>query len=256
MTKSFGRTLRDLRREQGIGLRMAAEELGLSASYLSRIEHGKEPPPRPEMIGRMATLLGGGESLFMLAKTTEPAIVAFLARTPSARSFLRTTIAAGWTDDEFRQLSSQVEKRLTQSSQARMLKRRDNSMQIQSNWPTIWSKFRNNLANEQKCPRHPEFPHVRSMVQGVINDVLSVDAGGIRVRSHRTNKIDPIPEKSFRNWWEHLVEHGSASLVPGGPNNPDPWRSRIVGAIMSAALPEEIEVESSNSIILKDPDIK
>ena len=254
MRKSFGSTLRNLRRQQGLGLRMAAEELGVSAAYLSRIEQGKEPPPRPEVIGRMATLLGGGDALFILAEVAEPHITEFLAKTPSARNFLRSVISAGWTDEDFLRLTSYIERTLSLASNDTKSKapgRRDKPMQLASTWFTVWTKFLSNLANERKCPQHPKFPHVRSMVQGVINDVLEIGNAGIRVRSHRTNNADFIPQERFRTWWEHLVQHGSASLVPGGVNNPHPWRSRIVGAIMATALPEEIEVENSNAILLK-----
>lgn len=240
--------------EQGLGLRMAAEELGLSPAYLSRIEQDKEPPPRPEMIERMATLLGGGDALFMLAEVAEPHITEFLAKNPSARGFLRSAISSGWSDVDFKRLGSQVERsmsRMANPTKSKLSARRDKSMQSASSWPTIWNKFLGNLANERRCPRHPEFPHVKSMVQGVINDVMKIDITGILVRSHRTNNADFIPQGRFKAWWEHLVQHGSASLVPGGVNNPDPWRSRIVGAIMSTALPEEIEAENSNTIVLK-----
>ena len=92
MAKSFGKTLRKLRREQRIGLRMAAEELGVSAAYLSRIEHDKESPPRPQVIRKMVTLLGGGDALFTLAETTDPDKRGFFVRThpPEIWSALRS----------------------------------------------------------------------------------------------------------------------------------------------------------------------
>jgi predicted transcriptional regulator len=48
--KNFGETIRDLRVAQDFGLRETASKVGISPAYLSRIERGKERPPRPEVI--------------------------------------------------------------------------------------------------------------------------------------------------------------------------------------------------------------
>ena len=37
----------------------STERLGISPAYLSRVERGKERPPRPELMKRMAALLSG-----------------------------------------------------------------------------------------------------------------------------------------------------------------------------------------------------
>ncbi len=42
-----------------MGLRTAAERLGISPAYLSRIERGKERPPKPEVIKRIIAVLAG-----------------------------------------------------------------------------------------------------------------------------------------------------------------------------------------------------
>ena len=52
----------------------STERLGISPAYLSRVERGKERPPRPELMKRMAALLGGSpDLLFRLAESTDPA---------------------------------------------------------------------------------------------------------------------------------------------------------------------------------------
>ena len=52
----------------------STERLGISPAYLSRVERGKERPPRPELVKRMAALLGGSpDLLFRLAESTDPA---------------------------------------------------------------------------------------------------------------------------------------------------------------------------------------
>ena len=48
--KPFGETIREMRMAQEMGLRRAAERLGISPAYLSRVERGKERPPRPDLV--------------------------------------------------------------------------------------------------------------------------------------------------------------------------------------------------------------
>jgi transcriptional regulator with XRE-family HTH domain len=63
----FGEHLRALREAKGLGLREAAEKLGVSATYVSRIETGKEPTPTEERIRGMAELYGVDFDALMLA---------------------------------------------------------------------------------------------------------------------------------------------------------------------------------------------
>ena len=43
----FGRKLREMRRARGATLSEMAEALGVSAAYLSALEHGRRPKPTP-----------------------------------------------------------------------------------------------------------------------------------------------------------------------------------------------------------------
>ena len=75
MARSFGETIREMRKAQEMGLRAAANRLGISPAYLSRIERGREGPPKPELVKRIATLLGGDpDLLFRLADSTDPTL--------------------------------------------------------------------------------------------------------------------------------------------------------------------------------------
>jgi len=118
------------------------------------------------------------------------------------------------------------------------------------NWLAVWQELRDNVAKQPPCPQHPEYPHVSTLSQRVINDIVEVGENGILVRSHRSNNEDFIEARRFKTWWNHLVTYGSASLDPGGSNNPHPWRSRIVGAIMAICLPDKIRVVDSSTIEL------
>lgn len=123
---------------------------------------------------------------------------------------------------------------------------------LRSEWQSIWNELRNNLNNLPRCPDHPEYPYIETLSMSIKNDILEIKDSGITVRSHRTNNPDFIETKRFQTWWVHLVTHGIASLKPGSENNPHPWRSCIVGAILAKCLDKYIEyIAATNEIKLK-----
>lgn len=112
MARTFGSTIREMREAQKMGLRAAADRLGISPAYLSRIERGKERPPKPELVKRLATLLGGDpDLLFRLAASTDPDLAEFLHGTPNAPEFLRVAKALDLTSEDFEILIAQVKRR-------------------------------------------------------------------------------------------------------------------------------------------------
>ena len=112
MAKPFGETIRDMRMAQEMGLRTAAERLRISPAYLSRVERGKERPPRPDLVKRMATLLGGDpDMLFRLAESTDPDLADYIHQTPSVPEFLRVAKALDLTPEDFTMLTEQVKRR-------------------------------------------------------------------------------------------------------------------------------------------------
>ena len=112
MAKSFGETIREMREAQELGLRMAAERLGISPAYLSRIERGKERPPKPELVKKIARLLGGdADLLFRLADSTDPDIAEYMNLIPNVPEFLRTAIALRLTSDDFEELIKEIKHR-------------------------------------------------------------------------------------------------------------------------------------------------
>ncbi|HBB79678.1 helix-turn-helix domain-containing protein [Pseudomonas sp. ZM23] len=87
---SFGETIRDLRVAQSLGLREAAGLVGISPAYLSRIERGKESPPRPEVIKALAKVLAADpDVLFRLSPSTDPEVVDYLHTQPEAMALVR-----------------------------------------------------------------------------------------------------------------------------------------------------------------------
>jgi len=123
---------------------------------------------------------------------------------------------------------------------------------LRSEWQSIWNELRNNLNNLPKCPKHLEYPCVETLVVSIKNDILEIEDSGIRVRSYKFYKEDFIKAKIFKKWWNHLVKYGSASLNPISENNPDPYRSCIVGAILAKCLDKYVEyIVATNEIKLK-----
>ena len=112
MTRNFGETIREMREAQVMGLRAASQRLGISPAYLSRIERGRERPPKPEFVKRIATLLGGDpDLLFRLAESTDPDLADYIHLTPNVSEFLRTAKAMDLTSEDFEVLIEEVKRR-------------------------------------------------------------------------------------------------------------------------------------------------
>jgi PTS system nitrogen regulatory IIA component len=81
----FGATLRLLRVGAGVGLRALAEEIGVSGAYLSRVEHGHDPPPTTDRLITVARVLGmPAESLLELADRVHPEMARYTDDVPEA----------------------------------------------------------------------------------------------------------------------------------------------------------------------------
>lgn len=108
--KHFGETIRELRVAQDLGLRETATKIGISPAYLSRIERGKERPPRPELIKELAKVLAADpDVLFRLSSSTDPEVVDFLHNQPEAMNLLRFIKEADFTKAEILHLIQAAE---------------------------------------------------------------------------------------------------------------------------------------------------
>ena len=109
--KNFGATIRDLRTAQDLGLRETASMVGISPAYLSRIERGKEHPPRPQIIKALAKVLAADpDVLFRLSSSTDPDIVTFLHEQPEVMNLLRFIQDASFNHDQVTRLIETAEK--------------------------------------------------------------------------------------------------------------------------------------------------
>ncbi|MCX5513850.1 transcriptional regulator [Kaistia algarum] len=75
----FGSKLRDMRRERGVTLKDMAAALGVTASYLSALEHGRRGAPTWLMVQRIITYFNiiwdEAEALQRLASRSHPRVV-------------------------------------------------------------------------------------------------------------------------------------------------------------------------------------
>lgn len=108
--KGFGDTIRELRLAQDLGLRETASKVGISPTYLSRIERGKERPPSPTVIKELAkSLAADPDVLFRLSSSTDPEIVDYLHSRPAVMNLLRFIMRASLSDAKIERLFETAE---------------------------------------------------------------------------------------------------------------------------------------------------
>jgi HTH-type transcriptional regulator, competence development regulator len=94
--KAFGNKIRTLREERrkkdpAFSLRRFAQEIDVSAAFLSKVEIGEAPPPKAEKIIKMANLLGiDSDELLSLAGKVDPTLPEMILQRPVIADFLRT----------------------------------------------------------------------------------------------------------------------------------------------------------------------
>lgn len=114
MYSEFGRKIRELREakrktDPAFSLRRFAQEVGVSAAFLSKVEMGEAPPPKAEKIIRIAKLLGTNpDELLSLAGKVDPALPEFIREQPKMADFLRTAREVKITDEEIEKLTKQL----------------------------------------------------------------------------------------------------------------------------------------------------
>ncbi|MFA5291909.1 MAG: helix-turn-helix transcriptional regulator [Phycisphaerae bacterium] len=107
--REFGNKIRKLRDakkaiDPKFSLRQFALAVGISATYLSRIENGDFDPPAPETIKKIAALLGtDADELLALAGKTDPALQKIIMEKPKMMAdFLRK--ASGISEKDLKKI--------------------------------------------------------------------------------------------------------------------------------------------------------
>lgn len=91
LNEKLGDRLKRMREQRGLGLRETANLVGISATYLSRIENNKEPsPPSEEKIRRLADELGEDfDELMRLADRLPSDVTEIIKMDDDMPAFLR-----------------------------------------------------------------------------------------------------------------------------------------------------------------------
>ena len=110
-TKTFGQTLKEIRRSKGVTQRQLAAAVGVDFSYISKVENDRMPPPAADTIVKICEKLGvpSDELLAMTGKMPTPVKEA-ISENPAAQQFLREAQTMTLTDDEWGALTQQLKK--------------------------------------------------------------------------------------------------------------------------------------------------
>jgi len=107
---AFGRRIKELREirkqtDPTFNLRGFAQMVGLSPTFISRLEGGTGVLPGNEKIERMADVLGADrDELFALASKVEPGVTEIIVEKPAWADFLRTASSRGWSADQVQEI--------------------------------------------------------------------------------------------------------------------------------------------------------
>jgi len=114
----FGRRIRQLREarkkdDPNYSLRKFAEAVGVSPTFLSKVETGEFAPPAPKRIKKMAELLDiDADELLALANRVDPDLKEIIQDQPKAMAdFLRTARDLNLSDEQLRKLTERLRRR-------------------------------------------------------------------------------------------------------------------------------------------------
>ena len=114
----FGKRIRKLREakrreDPTFSLRQFAERVGISATFLSKVETGEFDPPRAEKIIKMAELLEiDPDELLALAGKMDPELGEIILDQPKAiADFLRTAREKGLTAEDIERITKNLKRR-------------------------------------------------------------------------------------------------------------------------------------------------
>jgi transcriptional regulator with XRE-family HTH domain len=93
----FGEAMRELRRQKGVSQQEMAAAIGVSAAYLSALEHGRRGRPSFDFLQRVCgyfnIIWDEAEELFRLAEGSDPKVTVDTAGLPPAYTALANLLA-------------------------------------------------------------------------------------------------------------------------------------------------------------------
>ena len=110
-TKTFGQTLKEIRRSKGVTQRELATAVGVDFSYISKIENDRMPPPAADTIVKICEKLKVAPDMLLAMTGKMPtSIKKAISQNPAAQQFLREAQTMTLTDDEWETLTQQLKK--------------------------------------------------------------------------------------------------------------------------------------------------
>ena len=112
----FGKRVRELRERKlktdpTFTLRQFASKVGISPTFLSKVERGEFDPPAADKIKRMASLLDvDADKLLGLAGRHDPELDKIIRESPTAMPDLLRTVR-GMSEEELRRLTKRARKK-------------------------------------------------------------------------------------------------------------------------------------------------
>jgi nitrogen PTS system EIIA component len=117
---SVGGTLRRLRLESGISLRVLARRLGVSSAYLSRVEHGLDPTPTPERLEALAAELDLPPGLLLeVAHRMSPLVERYVEQEPQAAALFIAIAGRALDAEELAEVRRFIERRFPRAGAAK-----------------------------------------------------------------------------------------------------------------------------------------
>jgi len=109
MAKTFGQTLRELRRSKSVSQRDLAEKVGVDFSYISKVENDRLPPPAADTIVKICKELGVPPNELLASTGKMPTDVKErLSTSTAALEFVRQAHDMDLTDDEWKTLTKRL----------------------------------------------------------------------------------------------------------------------------------------------------
>lgn len=109
--KTFGQTLKEIRRIKDITQRQLATAVGVDFSYISKIENDRMPPPAADTIVKICEVLDvPPDDLLAMTRKMPTPIKEAISEKPAAQQFLREAQNMTLTDDEWSTLIQELKK--------------------------------------------------------------------------------------------------------------------------------------------------
>src|SRR5690242_19697253 len=105
MKRTFGVTLKDVRRSKNMSQRDLAMKTGVDFTYISKLENDRLPPPSTETIAKLSEVLGTPQEILLAASgKINNEIKEVIASSPEAIKFLYEAKDMQLTSEEWDKL--------------------------------------------------------------------------------------------------------------------------------------------------------